>query len=358
MLRTLARRPKRFLKRTASFLMGAAVVLLYHRVYDTDFDPLLLSVSPDNFDAQMTYLRRRYALLSLEELRGALGKGSVPRGAVAITFDDGYGDNLRNARPILDRHRIPATVFVTTGYTGSGREFWWDELGRTLFFAPRVPERLSLSNNGTTREWAMGAAARMTIEERLADRTWTVLRRDDPSELHRAYREIQPILSLAPSEQRDQMLMDLRGQTSNGAADLLEDSEWADPVHDSVAMTREELRSLATGGLITIGAHTVTHPVLSALTPEVAAHEIRRSKLDLQEILGAPVTSFAYPYGYRGAYTAQNVADVRAAGLADAYSNFGGAVRPHANPYELNRILVRNWSLDEFGRVVRQSFGD
>ena len=66
MLRTLARRPKRFLKRTASFLMGAAVVLLYHRVYDTDFDPLLLSVSPDNFDAQMTYLRRRYALLSLD----------------------------------------------------------------------------------------------------------------------------------------------------------------------------------------------------------------------------------------------------------------------------------------------------
>jgi len=64
MLRTLARRPKRFLKQTASFLMGAAVVLLYHRVYDTDFDPLLLSVSPDNFDAQMTYLRRRYALLS------------------------------------------------------------------------------------------------------------------------------------------------------------------------------------------------------------------------------------------------------------------------------------------------------
>jgi peptidoglycan/xylan/chitin deacetylase (PgdA/CDA1 family) len=351
MLRTLARR-------TASFLMGAVVVLLYHRVYDPEFDPQLLSVFPETFDTQMSHLRRRYAVLGLEELREALAKGSVPRRAVAVTFDDGYADNLRNARPILERHRVPATVFVTTGYTDAGREFWWDELGRVLFFATRLPERLSLSNNGTTREWAMGAAARMTIEERLADRTWTVLRQDDPTELHRAYREIQPILSLAPSEQRDQMLMDLRGQTSNGAADLLEHSEWADPVHDNVAMTREELRSLATGGLITIGAHTVTHPVLSALTPEAAAHEIRRSKLDLQEILGAPVTSFAYPYGYRGAYTAQNVADVRAAGLADAYSNFGGAVRPHADPYELNRILVRNWSLDEFGRMLRRSFGD
>ena len=357
MLRTLARRPKRFLKRTASFLMGAAVVLLYHRVYDTDFDPLLLSVSPDNFDAQMTYLRRRYALLSLDELRRALGKGSLPRGAVAITFDDGYGDNLRIARPILDRHRIPATVFVTTGYTGSGREFWWDELGRTLFFAPRLPERLSLSVAGTPREWAMGSASRMTMKERLADRSWTILRDDNPTELHRAYREIQPILSRAPSDQRDRMLKDLREQTGSGSQGS-QDGVPADPVSDTLAMTRDELRALAEGGLITIGAHTVTHPVLSTLPPEAAAYEIRQSKQDLQQILGGDVVSFAYPYGYWGAYTPQNVADVRAAGLSDAYSNFGGVVRPRANPYELNRILVRNWPLDEFGRVVRQAFGD
>lgn len=338
--------------------MGAAVVLLYHRVYDTDFDPLLLSVSPDNFDAQMTYLRRRYALLSLEELRGALGKGSLPRGAVAITFDDGYGDNLRNARPILDRHRIPATVFVTTGYTGSGREFWWDELGRTLFFAPRLPERLSLGVAGTPREWAMGSASRMTMKERLADRSWTILREDNPTELHRAYREIQPILSRAPSDQRDRMLMDLREQTGSGGSQSSQEAVPAAPISETLAMTREELRALAEGGLITIGAHTVTHPVLSTLTPEAAAYEIRQSKQDLQQVLGSDVVSFAYPYGYWGAYTPQNVADVRAAGIADAYSNFGGVVRPRANPYELNRILVRNWSLDEFGRVVRQAFGD
>ena len=300
MLRTLARRPKRFLKRTASFLMGAAVVLLYHRVYDTDFDPLLLSVSPDNFDAQMTYLRRRYAVLSLEELRRALGKGSLPRGAVAITFDDGYGDNLRNARPILDRHRIPATVFVTTGYTGSGREFWWDELGRTLFFAPRLPERLSLSVAGTPREWAMGSASRMTMKERLADRSWTILRDDNPTELHRAYREIQPILSRVPSDQRDRMLMDLREQTGGGGSQGAQDGVPADPVSDTLALTHDELRALAEGGLITIGAHTVTHPVLSTLTAEAAANEIRQSKQDLQQILGGDVVSFAYPYGYWG----------------------------------------------------------
>ncbi len=359
MLRTLARRPKRFLKRTASFLMGAAVVLLYHRVYDTDFDPLLLSVSPDNFDAQMTYLRRRYALLSLEELRGALGKGSLPRGAVAITFDDGYGDNLRNARPILDRHRIPATVFVTTGYTGSGREFWWDELGRTLFFAPRLPERLSLSVDGTTREWAMGSASRMTMKERLADRSLDDPARDNPTELHRAYREIQPILSRAPSDQRDRMLMDLGEQTARrgGLRRARRKPCRRTPFPTTLAMTREELRALA-AGRPDYDRRTHRDPPRSVdADARGAAYEIRRASR-ISSRSWARRVSFAYPYGYWGAYTPQNVADVRAAGIADAYSNFGGVVRPHANPYELNRILVRNWSLDEFGRVVRQAFGD
>jgi peptidoglycan/xylan/chitin deacetylase (PgdA/CDA1 family) len=358
MLRTLARRPKHFIRQAASFLMGGAVVLLYHRVYDPGFDPLLLSVSPDNFAAQMAYLRRRYAVLSLEELRAALAKGSVPRGAIGVTFDDGYADNLRNARPILERHGIPATVFVATGYTEAGREFWWDELGRILFFAPQLPERLSLNVNGASCEWAMRSAAKMTIGERLADRSWTILRDDNPTELHRAYREIQPLMSLAPSDQRERMLMDLRAQTRNGAPPQSEASELEDPESDNVAMTRDELRALAKGGLIAVGAHTITHPVLSSLMPDVAAHEIRQSKQDLQQILGTEVVSFAYPYGYRGAYTAQNVADVRAAGIADAYSNFGGVVRARADRYELNRILVRNWPLDEFGRVVRRAFGD
>jgi peptidoglycan/xylan/chitin deacetylase (PgdA/CDA1 family) len=358
MLRTLTHGSKHFVRRTASFLMGAAVVLLYHRVYDPDFDPQLLSVSSENFDTQIGYLRRRYAVLGLDELRAGLAKGSVPRGAVAVTFDDGYGDNFRNAWPILERHHVPATIFVTTGYTDSGREFWWDDLARTMFFAPKLPERLSLDVNGATREWTLGAAARMSVEERLADRGWTILREDNPTEVHRVYRELQPILLLAPPEQRDRMLADLRAQTRNGTSDRFEESQLADPLADNLAMTREQLRSIARTGLIGIGAHTVTHPVLSALPPESAAREIRQSKEDLQQILGGDVVSFAYPYGYRGAYTPQNVSDVRAAGLADAYSNFGGAVRPHANRYELNRILVRDWSLDEFGRMVGRAFGD
>jgi peptidoglycan/xylan/chitin deacetylase (PgdA/CDA1 family) len=328
--------------------MGAAVVLLYHRVFEPEFDPQLLSVSPENFDAQMAYLRRRYAVVSLHELRAALERASVPRRAVAVTFDDGYADNFRNARPILDRHRVPATVFVTTGYTGTGREFWWDELGRTLFFAPRLPVRLTVTAGGSARHWHVASASRMTVEERLADREWSVLRQDNPTDLHLAYREMAPLLSLAPSGAREEMLAELREQTQTPM-----------PGHPAdCAMTSCDLRTLHQEGLIALGAHTVTHPVLSSLTPEAAAHEIRQSRADLEALSGAAVSSFAYPYGYRGAYTPQNMADVGAAGLTDAYANFGGVVRAGDDRFELKRILVRDWNIEQFARVMRRAFAD
>jgi peptidoglycan/xylan/chitin deacetylase (PgdA/CDA1 family) len=127
---------------------------------------------------------------------------------------------------------------------------------------------------------------------------------------------------------------------------------------DDVAMTRGQLRTLSQEGLIALGAHTVTHPVLSALTREAAAHEIRQSKADLEDASGATVSAFAYPYGYRGAYTADNMIDVAAAGMPDAFSNFGGAVRAGDDRLELNRVLVRNWEIDEFARVVQRAFAD
>lgn len=347
-LRALARPPRRLLRRARSFLIGGAVILLYHRVYDADFDPWLLSVSPKNFDDQMAHLRRHYALLSLPELRQTLAAGRVPRAAVAVTFDDGYGDNLRNAKPILERHRVPATVFVASGYVGAQREFWWDELERVVLHAPRVPEQLAVTYRGSTRTWATGDARSMPVQARLADRRWNVERPDDPTPLHRAFREMHAVLSVSTADEQRAVLAELRRQTDSSDA----------PRPENLAMSADGVRALASGGLVGVGAHTVTHPVLSSLPAEQAAREIRDSKQALEQMLDAPVRSFAYPYGYRGAYTDRNVDDVREAGITDAYSNFGGAVRTAADCYQLNRILVRDWNVDAFARRLRWAFGD
>ena len=83
-----------------------------------------------------------------------------------ITFDDGYADNLHNAKPLLEHYDIPATVFVVSGYVGHEREFWWDELERLLLQPRTLPESLCLYINGSPSQWQLGESAeieRLTI---------------------------------------------------------------------------------------------------------------------------------------------------------------------------------------------------
>jgi peptidoglycan/xylan/chitin deacetylase (PgdA/CDA1 family) len=103
------------------------VILTYHRIAGPRHDPLLLDVSAANFDAQLSALSRTAAPLPLDEFESLRREGRLPERAVAVTFDDGYADNLHAAAPLLGRHEIPATMFVTAGMIGAERGFPWDE---------------------------------------------------------------------------------------------------------------------------------------------------------------------------------------------------------------------------------------
>jgi len=94
------------------------IILLYHRVFKATLDPQLLCVTPENFASHMEHLRRNYIVLSLTQLQQMLVEENLPRKAVVVTFDDGYADNLWNAKPILEMYEVPATIFITTGYIG------------------------------------------------------------------------------------------------------------------------------------------------------------------------------------------------------------------------------------------------
>ena len=99
------------------------IILIYHRVTDLPADPEMLAVSPDNFRLHMKFLKQQFGIVRFEE-----EWTNVQKPAVAITFDDGYADNVLEALPILEEIGVPATFFVSTGRIGSGREFWWDRL--------------------------------------------------------------------------------------------------------------------------------------------------------------------------------------------------------------------------------------
>jgi len=119
------------------------------------------------------------------------------------------------------------------------------------------------------------------------------------------------------------------------------------------SLTISEAIALGSGDLITIGAHTITHPELSAHPEVVQEKEIRESKHILQRVFDREITQFAYPYG---AYSLETVRLVRDAGFSLACSTLQRTVPRDLNQYELPRYQVQNWSGEEFGRKLAAIF--
>ena len=126
---------------------------MYHRIGDPGCDPWGLAVSPERFAEHLNVLRRNARPIGLRRLAKELGEGTLKPGAVAVTFDDGYANNLYEAKPLLEHHEVPATVFVTSGMVGREREFWWDELEAILIASRELPQTLRLEIEGKTHEW-------------------------------------------------------------------------------------------------------------------------------------------------------------------------------------------------------------
>ncbi len=122
------------------------------------------------------------------------------------------------------------------------------------------------------------------------------------------------------------------------------------------ALSLKEVVALSQGDLIEVGAHTVTHPTLSALPAASQRGEIEESKNLLEEVLGCPVTSFAYPYGTQTDYTAETVALVREAGFACACSAVEGVVHPLTDRFDLPRVFVQDWDGEEFAKQLSMWF--
>jgi peptidoglycan/xylan/chitin deacetylase (PgdA/CDA1 family) len=312
--------------------MIGPVILLYHRVARLDTDPQLLAVTPDRFADHVEVLRELATPMGLGELVRATRAGKSLRNPVAITFDDGYADNLEHASPILQQHQVPATIFVATAGLDNTREFFWDDLDRIFLQPNRLPDSLHLEVGEKTVDINLH-------ETDWANRNhWNVTLAEDPTARHRAYRQLCALLHNATVDQRDRALTQLH--------------KWAGvraqprPTHRM--MTLAQLRGLTRSGLIEVGGHTVNHPLLSCESGEVQHREIFDCKATLESVLQRPVTSFSYPFGGRRDYTAHSVAAVKAAGFDFACSNFAGPILPGQDMFQLPRMFVRNWSADEF----------
>jgi peptidoglycan/xylan/chitin deacetylase (PgdA/CDA1 family) len=305
---------------------------MYHRIAEPLVDPWRLAVQPSHFDEQLAVLRRCRYPLPMSEFVVKIEDGTLPDNAVAVTFDDGYVDNVRAARPRLAANDVPATFFVVSGTIGSAREYWWDELARAVLLADLpVDGEIAIASE----RYRVSLPARVA-----ADETGWHAFQEPRTERHGAYMDIWQRLQTASPEVRDASMQALRELFSPAPAR-----------GEDLPMTCSDLGALAADDRFEIGGHTSTHPPLTALAPAARRDEILKGKLACEQAIHRPLRGFAYPHG---AWDADCRSAVSECGFAWACSTESRSVpRSDVDRYALPRLWVRNWDGDTFEHALR-----
>jgi peptidoglycan/xylan/chitin deacetylase (PgdA/CDA1 family) len=304
-----------FLRRFATLVAGSGrdslLVLLFHRVLPQP-DPMLTE-EPDvaDFAAQMDVVRATCSVIPLVEAVERLYKRSLPPNAACITFDDGYANTLTCAAPVLEKRGLPATVFITTGYLQGGR-MWNDTVIESV---RRAGEELDLTPIGLGRFELRNMSARRHAAQ--------VLRRK---------------LKYLDSEDR--------AQKTSRIAEIV-----GRELPEDLMLSAPQVKGLIRRG-IGVGAHTVSHPILTRVDDVTARREIVASKATLEEVTGSRVELFAYPNGQpQRDYLRSHVDMVREAGFSAAVSSAWGACHAGSDRFQLPRM--KPWETSSVGFVGR-----
>jgi peptidoglycan/xylan/chitin deacetylase (PgdA/CDA1 family) len=317
-MRRLARRIRRWFRPR-----GGPAILMYHRIATPEVDPWGLAVSPERFAEQVEALHTYRTTLSMDSFVARLQSGDLPHDAVALTFDDGYSDNLLCAKPILEAAGVPATVFLATGLIGSGEGFWWDELARMVLL--RV-EPLATTLTVETDCLQIELPPIDHQKPRVAWRAWErpVTAREQ------AYQAIWQALWLRAPGIRKAAIEQLRricGPARSNPQDL--------------PMAVEDVRKLVSDW-VSIGAHGRFHQPLISLPVAARLEDMEKSREEAEALSGLPVTGFAYPHG------ACNPETVDMAGRAGyrwaCAANENAIDHKRFSLHSLPRIAVGNWS--------------
>jgi peptidoglycan/xylan/chitin deacetylase (PgdA/CDA1 family) len=282
------------------------IILNYHRATGGDLYHHLL------------YLRRHYHVLHLEEALEELyalckgwKQGSDRRTLLALTFDDGYYDNYTHAFALACELQFPITIFLIPGYIGSGDDFWWLN-GERLVCRAQMDE--------------------VTIEQH----TYHLPQKEERDRLARA---IDTRLRHATTvADREAFLLEMR-EALAVSSDVVEQA--------TRPLTWEEVHKMEESGWVSFGGHTMHHPILAYLKDSAEVkYEVSECRRVLEQQLGHPVRTFAYPAGRPEHIGEEALQAVRGAGYAWALTTVIGINDPQSDPHQLRRVLgdvSRHW---------------
>ena len=282
-------------------------ILIFHRVHakaDTLFPH---EIEARRFDRLMGLVARSFRVTTLGRAAAMLARGELPPRSLVITFDDGYADNSEVALPILRRHDLSATFFVSTGFLDGGR--MWNDSIIECIRACSLHE-IDLSEFGLGCRSLTGLADRRACIAGLLSRIkYFDLPRREAAILH------------------------------------LERMACVNSLPTDLMMRSEQVRKLHRAGM-EIGAHTVNHPILTSLNDTEAEYEIFEGRRRLQKIIDAPVEVLAYPNGKpKRDYDGRHVAMAKRLGFRAAVSTAPGAARSGDDPFQLPRFSPWDTSL-------------
>lgn len=293
----------------APYMGGLGAILTLHHVRPARsgaFQPnRILEITPDFLDALLGRLARRgIEFVTLAEARARLAAGRSERRFVCLTFDDGYRDNVAYAQPILTRHGAPWTLFVATRFADHTGEMWWLALERVIASSDQISFDLG---QGVELYDCRTAAAKAHCHHALY---WRLRTLDEPQ-----LRAVVHDLAVRYG-------VDMRSFARE------------------LCMGWDELKRLAADPLVTIGAHTMSHPRLATLPAAEAETEMRRSREIIGEKLGRTPAAIAYPVGDPSSAGAREFSLARTIGFETAVTTRPGVITPGIDPLALPRISL------------------
>ena len=284
-----------------SLLQNRFYIIPYHMIVDepNGFYP---ETSTSDFEKQINHLAKNYKIISLDEIVNRIKNRRPLRRCVAITFDDGFRDNYEIAYPILRKYNAPATIFLTTGYIENGTAPWFIKL--RYIFMQTAKTHFNLSHNGTIFSHPMHTKDEKFVA---SDRAMAYLK-----DCHD--QERLPLF--------DRLCDELEVNNFQGLYNLM--------------LTWDQIKEMSKND-ISFGAHTVNHPILSRISIEMAEREIQESKKTIEEKIGNPITSFAYPFGKKAQYSSDLFPVLENLGFKCAVTTETGVNTQSTPLFELNR---------------------
>jgi peptidoglycan/xylan/chitin deacetylase (PgdA/CDA1 family) len=297
---------KRILRRITA--KPHAVILTYHSVLEEPAPFMIWHyLDRHQLEDQFARLARAGNCISMKQLLEDLRSNRLSSNSVVITFDDGFANNLKTVLPLLEKYRLPATFFISSGFMGANKLMWPEIIACVLAASPLKAIKFA------DMELAIGS----------------------PEEKTASYKKLTRRVKQVPAQHLQAELDELAAAADVTPA-MLQSQSLA---KQSRMMSWDELRQMAASPWVEIGAHTVNHYRLSELSDEQVYNEIVESKHELEAQVG-PVNYFAYPYGGKEDFLERHKHLAAKAGFTAAFSSEATCAVVGSDMYAIPRLGV------------------